>query len=382
VSNSSDDKLLDEYLSGSTPYSSRYRRIESDDVPLELDRAVLEQASLSVAKKRSQFWWRVGPTLAIAATAIVAVSVVMRTSVDSLAPSKVARDEDLSELKVSQSTRADSESKEADRSVASTQDLASRPAQKKQNEEQVQAREKEKAARVDNVEASARDKSAATLEEKPAAIATDIAKDRPKDNRDAESRQALKKTELASAATVNSAQKFEPRAASADKPAPESSPQSPPQSPITSGALANSLANASPPALVANAPVVVPQGKVVPENSPIALQRRATTSAAGTTNADSARESASRKTTELSEVIVVTAQRRSESAQDVAMAISVIDGIDRRNPANWLKYIRQLRKDGMDDKADEEWGMLIAAYPDFLIAKGDSARPKNEANKK
>jgi hypothetical protein len=91
MSNAS-DKLLDEYLNGNSPYAERYRSVESYDVPGELDRAVLDEAQRSVSKRKPQLWWRVGPALAIAATAVLTITIVMRSGEQSFEP-VVARDD-------------------------------------------------------------------------------------------------------------------------------------------------------------------------------------------------------------------------------------------------------------------------------------------------
>ena len=87
-----DDKELDSYLSGSSEYSRRYRAVESDGVPPELDRLVLTEASASagnlpsIARKRSRplgFWMRVSAPVALAASVVLVVSVVIRSGMQS-----------------------------------------------------------------------------------------------------------------------------------------------------------------------------------------------------------------------------------------------------------------------------------------------------------
>ena len=76
MSNIRDEQLLDEYLSGNTPYSSHYRELPVDDVPPELDAVVLSQAkqAVKVVPLRALGKWRrwsVPTTLA--ATFVLAV---------------------------------------------------------------------------------------------------------------------------------------------------------------------------------------------------------------------------------------------------------------------------------------------------------------------
>jgi hypothetical protein len=87
-----DDKELDKYLSGSSEYSRRYRAVESDSVPPELDRLVLTEASASaghlpsIVPKRSRslgFWMRASTPVALAASVVLVVSVVIRSGIQS-----------------------------------------------------------------------------------------------------------------------------------------------------------------------------------------------------------------------------------------------------------------------------------------------------------
>ncbi|HYM36256.1 MAG TPA: hypothetical protein VET48_12710, partial [Steroidobacteraceae bacterium] len=85
MSNAS-DKLLEEYLNGNSPYSERCRHMETYDTPGDLDRSILDEARRSVVKRKPQLWWRVGPALAIAATAVLTITIVMRSGEQSFEP--------------------------------------------------------------------------------------------------------------------------------------------------------------------------------------------------------------------------------------------------------------------------------------------------------
>ncbi len=83
-----DDKLLDEYLSGKSRVSEQYRAMDADDVPSHLDDRILAQARAAIAapvdevsllreKRRRLMRWSI-PT-AIAASALLVVSIVIRS---------------------------------------------------------------------------------------------------------------------------------------------------------------------------------------------------------------------------------------------------------------------------------------------------------------
>jgi hypothetical protein len=83
-----DDKALDDYLSGQSPESARYQRMKANEVPLELDRLVLEQSR--VLRQKRPMWQLIAPSLAVAATAVLTLSIVMRDRVES--PANVKSD--------------------------------------------------------------------------------------------------------------------------------------------------------------------------------------------------------------------------------------------------------------------------------------------------
>jgi hypothetical protein len=80
-----DDKALNEYMSGQSPVSARYRELPADDVPPELDAAILAQAkavidqptsSRKLARARR---WSVPVTLA--ATFVLVVSLIIKNNI-------------------------------------------------------------------------------------------------------------------------------------------------------------------------------------------------------------------------------------------------------------------------------------------------------------
>jgi len=84
VSNISDDKLVNEYLSGDAPYSARYRELPADDVPAELDAIVLAQATAAVKTAPStklKTWRRWTLPTTLAATFVLVISLVIKNNV-------------------------------------------------------------------------------------------------------------------------------------------------------------------------------------------------------------------------------------------------------------------------------------------------------------
>jgi hypothetical protein len=96
VSDPIDIKALDEYLKGNSDISRRYREIGSEDVPPELDRRVLDEARAAVAGGgRVRSWLRWSAPLAVAASVVLVVTVVIESGVQndaSFATKQVAAD--------------------------------------------------------------------------------------------------------------------------------------------------------------------------------------------------------------------------------------------------------------------------------------------------
>jgi hypothetical protein len=85
------------------------------------------------------------------------------------------------------------------------------------------------------------------------------------------------------------------------------------------------------------------------------------------------------------EQVTVTSSRPVVAAQDAPMAISSVQAEDivvtaaRRDPALWLEYIRELRRDGKDADADEEWKQFREAYPEHPVGETDIAREQRKS---
>ena len=79
-----DEQQLDEYLKGDSGVSRHYRQLPGTEVPAELDRLVLRQAEDAVKRRHAQgrpAWVRWTAPLAVAASAVLVLSIVIETGV-------------------------------------------------------------------------------------------------------------------------------------------------------------------------------------------------------------------------------------------------------------------------------------------------------------
>lgn len=78
-----DEQQLDDYLRGGSAVSQQYRQLRSADVPAELDRLVLRQAQEAVKTRpaKSRTWVRWAGPLALAASTVLVVSIVIESGV-------------------------------------------------------------------------------------------------------------------------------------------------------------------------------------------------------------------------------------------------------------------------------------------------------------
>jgi hypothetical protein len=110
VSDPIDIKALDEYLKGGSDISQRYRELGREDVPPELDRRVLDEARAAAASggtKRSRSWLRWSAPVALAASVVLVVTVVLERGVQddtSFAVQTVKQDRQAEEFKLQEET--------------------------------------------------------------------------------------------------------------------------------------------------------------------------------------------------------------------------------------------------------------------------------------
>jgi len=106
VSDPIDIRALDEYLKGGSDISQRYRELGREGVPPELDRRVLEEARAAVASggtTRSRSWLRWSAPVALAASVVLVVTVVLESGVQddtSFAVQTVKQDRQAEEFKL------------------------------------------------------------------------------------------------------------------------------------------------------------------------------------------------------------------------------------------------------------------------------------------
>lgn len=79
-----DDKSLDEYLTRGSEVSRRYRELDGNTVPPELDRRVLAEARAAASKNQSggRTWMRWSAPVALAASAVLVVSIIIESGVE------------------------------------------------------------------------------------------------------------------------------------------------------------------------------------------------------------------------------------------------------------------------------------------------------------
>ncbi len=334
-----DIKALDEYLKGGSDISQRYRELGREDVPPQLDRRVLDEARAAVAgggTKRSRSWMRWSAPVALAASVVLVVSVVIESGVQDDAsfankPAAAERRLDTSEP-VSAGAPVSEESKVAEpaqsplfapeppASIASQAApaiaYAPPPPPSLAKAEAAQKRAHAVATEEVRVEANVlRDRQ----QEAPLAVTTD---EPPLDS-------------------------AESQFAAAKQPAPTLSGSVRPVSARESVARTEAEADS---ADVSDVSEVVATGSRV---------RRAPGRTAGPRGTTSGSASAT----------ALSSDMRQQAANAAAQA-------EHPDPGKWLEEIRELRRKGKVADADREWQRFSATYADFEVAADDIARKR------
>ena len=316
-----DIKALDEYLKGGSDISRTLRELGSEDVPPELDRRVLDEARAAVASGsggRSRSWLRWSAPLALAASVVLVVTVVIESGVQndaSFATPQVAADK----ARVEQQGQVD-ESK--------LQEVA----QQLQRERQLQF--------------APEPQSPSTLVPAAAPPA------------------ALTKTEPARA---NSAAPEEVRV---DAKALRDQPQAP--LPVTA---ANSeMVNSPAPPIAAEQPGFA--GSVAPvsarkEAEPATPEADSADDDLNPVSVSGARARRAGRTARPRGTIsgsALSSETRPAADEDAQRTDQ------RSDPQKWLESIRELRRAGKAEEADRAWQEFHQAFPDFPVADDDLAR--------
>lgn len=77
-----DDKAFEEYLKRGSPVSQQYQALDSDEIPADIDRQVLARAQEAVRApvvRKTRAWQRWSVPVALAASAVLAVSIVIES---------------------------------------------------------------------------------------------------------------------------------------------------------------------------------------------------------------------------------------------------------------------------------------------------------------
>lgn len=322
MSNAIDDKELDEYLSGGTQYSQRYRSIPADSVPVEIDQFVLAQANsdnvtsiTGAIEKRSPrikslaFWMRVSAPVALAASIVLVVSLMIDSGVRNNSAPATAN-----------LPMADS-AKPASPEASEPQPIASNSAREYSPLEPSQEKKTEELARRDRQAASKSASDSFSESVATAAVATPVAKE------------AERKQEASAGAAALAPASATPIAA--DKRA---------TTELDSVVVTGTFRKYSP------EDAAMPVEVISSEQ----LNAAQANSKAGPRETISQSAFAKQKITDRQ----LTKQLR------------------EADPDAWLAYIRELRSTGKLREADEEWKRFLKAYPNYAVDESDSARPK------
>jgi hypothetical protein len=280
---SGEDKLLDEYLAGDSPFSQRYREMPAHDVPPELDAKILA-TSKAPARRSALSRWRVwSAPVALAATLVITVAVILRGGIEQAA---------------------------------------------------VKAPELQKP-----VEVTTRQEFIAPAAPPPAATAVPMPSNEP----------------APPAAKSVTRDKFRRDAKPKEEDAEVQSPL--PIDVITSEDLAPKPTAAPAPEARRTEPIVVTAHNRTAADEAATMQETVVT---GTLRrAQPAAGAGPRNTVEPAEKSERTLAKEARES----------------DPGLWLGYIRDLRKNNEIRAADREWKAFVKAYPDYLVAEDDLARP-------
>jgi hypothetical protein len=315
VSEPTDIKALDEYLKRDSDLSARYRELGGDGVPPELDRRVLAAARDAVANegaRRSRSWLRWSAPLALAASVVLVVTVVLEGGLQDQksaalpqAPAEVRQEPNLEPAAVVSDDKANAvdERKLVDE-LRKQQDMASRsnaparnaPPPAREFAPPPAPLEAPASSSVAKAEAERMEKSAAPVRE---VVVTGARRD---------------EQQLATSPVTVVTQED---VAAAAQPAPEADSSRTVQEVVITG-----------------------------------QRRRAAGRAVG-------------PRTTISSGSVRNDARPAPDEQ-----------ADRSDPKAWLEEIRQMRRNGKTADADREWLRFREAFPDFPVASDDSARKK------
>ena len=318
MSDPTDIKALDEYLKGGSDISQRYRELGREDVPPELDRRVLDAAHAAVASgkgARSRSWLKWSAPLAVAASVVLVVTVVIESGVqnDASFANKVAQ-----EKPVQPQPQAAPPAQFVPDEPAALQAAPAAPP----------------AAEPETLAKSAKLAKTEEAERANNAVAEEVRVDA----------KALR-DEIQAALPVSTA---EPAIDTSELATMQAAP-------------APSLAGATSVQTVSARKEVDSEASTAQADS--ADDELSTTSATGTRARRAGRTAGPRSTSTSS---ALSTETRPAADEDT----------EHDDPVKWLEEIRDLRRAGKSAEADRAWEHFHEAFPDFPVAQDDLARKK------
>jgi hypothetical protein len=331
VSEPIDDKAFEEYLGRESQLSKRYRALATDEVPAQLDGAILAQAREAVAQKpasarKKPAWMRWTPPLALAASMVLVISIVIESG---------------TQHEVAMRDMAAAVPPSAPPPAATASDS---PAQQESY----------------TLSAEPQELSAIESERAAAAAASEASRmQAPKDAGTARSRVPvaveLKKSVIPPAFVAEAPAEAQSAAIAPEIPPPAMKIEVPPPAPVAAVVRAADVGNAD-------------------------LHRReAITTATAESDADLAEIAVTANRVQAVRAAgqgagprgtITSSSAGSQKAADEAL----LQQFRESDPRRWLEYIRELRRENKGNRADREWRRFIEAYPDYTVDEKDVAR--------
>lgn len=309
-----DDKELEEYLQRGSAVSQHYRALDSEDVPAQIDAAVLERASQALREPlagRRRAWRRWSVPVALAASTVLAISIVLESGVRH-------------EVALTSAPQAASE----------------------QNLRNVAPAPREAEGAAERHEAPSSKDERAQLEAREPASAAELAED---------TRRAVRQPVSA------------PRVPEAPPPVVESAPASEPEAAFAG---ANHIAEPAPEPKVEGSTDEsdrsAPASTATYQSVHAVAQRRAAPPAPASVSAPPEQDTAASAPADMAR------QTESGLMRDQEMKSKADETAD---PEKWLQRIRELRQAGEGEQADREWRAFREAFPKYPVADDDRALP-------
>lgn len=305
-----DEQELDEYLKGDSSVSRQYRQLSSEDVPPSLDRLVLRQAEDAVKGPSRPAWMRWTAPLAVAASAVLVVSIMIETGM---------RDET----------------------------IVTAPA--RPTMQQKRAAEAAMESRMSEESADAPPPPVKLDMPPPSAPLADVQAD-------------------AASAFAPEPSAPAPVAAAAPAPAPAPAPE---RKALPRQPAASEAAGALLPEQMAKAER---QKAELEETARAQVQElSASQRAMGGERNEVAGPRDTVETAAPTAVLSYSRPISANAASARVDSMATLQKT-YTDPEAWLKDIRQLRKDNKQDEADREWQRFLAAFPNYEVAESDAAR--------